>query len=102
MGRRLCAECKATALVSVYERPTQHPLAAMSLIVPVVGYLLCLPIPLTSAAGLVISRKVLRELREQPHLTGRSVALAGLVVSGGTLGTWVLALAVTILMRVIG
>jgi hypothetical protein len=102
MGSQLCLDCKAKSLVSVYERRTQHPLAAMSLIVPIAGYLLCLPIPITSVVGLWLSRKVLRELGEQPHLAGRSVALAALVVSGGTLGTWLVALTATVLLRVFG
>lgn len=102
LGRQLCGECKTTALQGAFQRPAAHPLAVISLAVPVAGYLLCVPIPITSTLGLWLGWRVLRELELQPHLSGRGPALAALVVSGSTLATWVIALIATIWFRVSG
>jgi hypothetical protein len=96
MGTQRCETCKEAAVRGVSVRPARHPLAAMSLVIPVAGYFLCLPIPITSAVGLWLGRKVLRDLERQPHLSGRGAALAAIVVSGGTLVTWMIALAATL------
>jgi hypothetical protein len=93
MGQGLCADCKALAVQGVIQRKARHPLALLALFVPIMGYVLCSPamVPITGPAGLYLGWKVLRELAEQPHLSGRSAALAGMVIGGGTLGVWLLA-----------
>lgn len=64
------------------------------MLIPLFGYLACaVPVPITSSVGLYLAQKVLREVREQPYASGKSLALVGLVVSAGTLGTWLVAAA---------
>jgi len=99
MGGQLCLECKKASLHGVYQRKAQHPLAAVALVVPIVGYLVCILIPITSAVGLWLSRKVLRELDIQPNLSGRSVALAAQLVSASTLVHFLIATLATVIMR---
>jgi hypothetical protein len=94
LGRRLCADCKQHAVQNITRRPQQHPLALWSVLVPAIGYFLCL-VPVTSSIGLYLSWKTLRELRDAPHLSGRSAALAGMVISAGSLGTLLLAVGAT-------
>lgn len=107
LGTRLCEECKTEALaalsggaVGVLDARVRHPHALLSLVIPIVGYATCLLIPLTSTVGLVLGARALREIQAQPRYAGRTLALAGLVVSGGTLGTWVVALVATLLFRI--
>jgi hypothetical protein len=90
-GRRMCQECKAWAVVGVVQRPQMHPLALPALLVPALGYLFCLT-PITAPVGLYMGRRVLDEIRQEPHLGGRSMALAAMVVAGGTLATFLIAL----------
>jgi hypothetical protein len=90
MGRAFCFDCKGEVTLGVTERRERHPLVIIALVVPIIGYLLCSPLlPITSLVGLWLGSRVLRELKERPYYTGRSAALAALVISGGTLATWV-------------
>lgn len=100
VGRRLCEECKAHVIGGMAGRSLQHPLALAALLVPTLGYMATCGVGtlVTSPIGLVLGLRVLRELREAPHLSGRSLALAGLVVSGGTLATVVIAMVATLVM----
>ena len=90
MGQSFCFDCKEQVTVGVVERRERHPLVIIALLVPIIGYALCAPLlPITSLIGLLLGLRVLKELRERPNYTGRSAALAALVISGGTLATWV-------------
>lgn len=102
LGRKLCRDCKAIAVEGVVRRPQRHPQALLALVIPIVGYATCLLIPITSLIGLAMGSRVLRELRDEPHLSGRSLALAAMVVSGGTLAAWITAVAATLLARELG
>jgi hypothetical protein len=102
MGQRLCADCKSRMVQGVQEaghRRQQHPLALSSVLVPVLGYIFtcALLVPLTSLIGLYLGSRVLRETGQQEGYSGRSIALAGMVISGGTLFTWVVAVIALVL-----
>ena len=90
-GRKLCYECKAQAVAGVVRRPQMHHLAILSLLIPAIGYLMCLT-PITGPIGLVMGRRVLNEIAQEPHLSGRSVALAAMVTAGGTLAAFLVAI----------
>jgi hypothetical protein len=102
LGGLVCEECKASALKGVISTPGVHSLAVVSLVVPVVGYLACVPIPLTSSIGLVLSLKALRDISQHSHYSGRTLALIGLVISASTLATFLIALIATLLFRALG
>lgn len=99
IGQRLCEACKGRLVSGITTRPQQHPLALPALLVPTLGYLACgLPVLVTSPIGLLLGMRVLRELRDRPHYTGRTLALAGMVISGGTLAAFVIAMIGTLTM----
>lgn len=100
MGQKLCGECKLQSVTGVVEQRRQHPLALLSLVVPIAGYVTCVGIPFTSGLGIYLGWKVMREIREKPHLSGHSVALAGIVVSGGVLATWLVALVASLILYI--
>ena len=100
-GRKLCNECKAFSVTGVVSRPERHPQAILALLIPVVGYVFCLT-PVTSTIGLFMGRRVLQEIEREPNLSGRSVALAAVVVSGGTLATFAATLVAIILFWLTG
>lgn len=99
VGRRLCGECKGAMLSEVLIARRRHPNALASLIVPIVGWMTCVFLPLTSALGLWLGWRALREIEAEPRYTGRTLALAGMVVSGATLADWLIALVATLLFR---
>jgi hypothetical protein len=100
VGRRLCAGCKETLLSQVLATRRRHPNALASLIVPIVGWMTCLFLPITSGLGLWLGWRALREIRAEPRYSGRTLALAGMVVSGAMLVNWLLALIASVLFRV--
>ena len=101
LGRTLCGECKTSLVAGTVERAQRHPLAIVALVVPVVGYASCVLVPITSPLGLYLGWKVMRELRDRPHLSGRTLALAAMVISGGTLGTFLVGLTAALLLRLV-
>lgn len=102
LGQRLCVDCKQEAVQSLLTPRHRHPQALLALLVPLVGYATCVLTPITSAIGLLIGTRVLREMRAQPQWGGRSIALAGVVVSGGTLAAWVLAVLAAVWLHRVG
>ena len=100
MGRSLCYDCKVGNTQGLVEQRQSHPMAAITLLIPILGYVLCAPvlIPFTSVAGLIMGNRVLQEVRERPHYSGRSAALMGMVLSGGMLGIWLVALLAMLVM----
>ena len=100
MGQKLCGECKLQSVTGIVEQRRQHPLALLSLVVPIAGYVTCVGIPFTSGLGIYLGWKVIREIREKPHLSGGSLALAGMVVSGGVLATWLVALVASLILHI--
>lgn len=100
VGRRLCADCKEAMLSQVLATRRRHPNALASLIVPIVGWMTCVLLPLTSGLGLWLGWRALRDIRAEPRYTGRTLALAGMVVSGATLVNWLLALIAVVLFRI--
>jgi hypothetical protein len=102
VGRLLCAECKETALREILATQRRHPQALPALIVPIVGLLTCVFLPVTSSVGLWLGWRALREIQADPRYSGRTLALAGLVVSGATLADWVIALIATLIFRFSG
>ncbi len=100
MGRHLCLACKQGAVAGVMERKRQHPMAIWSLLTPLFGYLLCgVLVPVTGALGIYLGNKVLREIELEGHWGGRSLALAGIVTSVGTLLPWTLSVIAIVLFR---
>ena len=117
VGQQLCQECKAVYLSELLgpaagvpadfgavppARRVMHPHAMLGLVVPVLGSATFFCSPVTGLIGLWLSARALREINANPIYQGRTVALVGVVVSGGILGTWILALAATLLFRVTG
>ena len=100
MGQQLCGDCKQQSVLGVVEQRRQHPLALLSLAVPILGYVTCVLIPITSGLGIYLGSKTLREIREKPYLSGGSLALLGIVVSGGVLACWLLALVAALVLHV--
>lgn len=100
MGRQLCSACKQGAVAGIMERKRQHPLALWSLLTPLGGYLLCgFLVPITGPLGIYLGTKVLREIEAQGTWGGRSLALAGIATSVGTLLPWVLSVIAIVLFR---
>jgi len=102
VGRLLCAECKDTALRDILVSRQRHPQALPALIVPIIGLVTCVFLPVTSSVGLWLGWQALREIQADPRYSGRTLALAGLVVSGATLADWVIALIATLIFRFSG
>ena len=102
VGQRLCAECKEVALRDVFVSRSRHPDALPALIVPIVGWLTCVFLPVTSSLGLWFGWRALRDIRAEPRYSGRTLALAGMVISGATLADWLIALVATLLFRISG
>jgi hypothetical protein len=102
VGRRLCAECKETALSNLLLSRQRHPQALPALIVPIIGMLTFVLLPITSSVGLWLGWQALRDIRAEPRYAGRTLALAGMVVSGATLADWLIALIATLLFRFSG
>ena len=99
LGQRVCTGCKQESVQNLLQPRRHHPQALLSLVVPVVGYATCALTPITSLIGLYVGYKVLREMREQPQWSGRWIALAGMVVSGGTLAAWMIALVASLWLQ---
>lgn len=99
VGRQFCAECKAGALQELLVTRQRHPQALPALLVPIVGLLTCILIPVTSGFGLWLGWQALRGIRAEPRYEGRTLALAGMVVSGAILADWLIALIATLLFR---
>lgn len=91
MGRRLCAECKERSVRGVTRRLERHALAIPALVVPLAGYLTLCLVPVTSPIGFYLGYKVVREVEENPSLSGRSAGLMAMVISGALLVNWLLA-----------
>jgi hypothetical protein len=118
LGQRLCVECKAGYLSELVgpdesggeraayavppERRVRHPYALLALVIPVIGYVTFVCSPVTGAVGLWLGARALRDINASGHYSGRTLALAGMVVSGGVLVTWVVAVAATLLFRIMG
>ena len=91
MGRRLCAECKVLAVRGVTRRAERHALVVPALLVPLAGYLTLCLVPVTSPVGFYLGYKVVREVDENPALSGRSAGLAAMVISAAIMVNWLLA-----------
>lgn len=98
MGRRLCAECKARVVGSVEQRKPQHPYALWAVLVPLIGYFTVCLVPVLCPIGIYLGHRVVREVDEDPRLSGRSAGLAGMVLGAALLANFLLAgLAVLVL-----
>lgn len=102
MGQRLCEHCKLSAVHGMVQARKPHPLAVWSILVPAIGYMLCFFLPISGLAGLYLGSRVLAEIREQPHYSGRSAALLGMVIGGGHVATWAAAVAGMLVLRFAG
>jgi hypothetical protein len=91
MGQRLCAECKQKAVQGVTRRAERHALAVPALVVPLAGYFTLCLVPITSPIGFYLGYKLVREVEENPTLSGRSAGLAAMVLSAAMLVNWLLA-----------
>ena len=98
----LCAECKDTALGHLLVSRQRHPQALPALIVPIIGLLTCIFLPIASSVGLWLGWRALRDIRAEPRYSGRTLALAGMVLSGATLADWIIALIATLIFRFSG
>jgi len=99
LGRSLCEGCKLSFVAGLATREQRHPGVLLALIVPVVGYATCALMPITSSIGLLLGMKALQEIKAQPHLSGRSLALAAVVISATTLVNFLLAVVLSIFFR---
>jgi hypothetical protein len=99
MGQRLCQDCKARAVHTIVEPSRLHPQAVPCLVVGIIAAVFGCAAPVISPIALYLGSKVLHDMPARPHPSSRTVALAGMVAAGGTLGLWLVAAVAALLFR---